>query len=64
MSSLHSLDMGLYAPSQMILLRRVKVLSSTCCGIPPYNIVIHFTLFEKCSVLFCVTILDRVTLLD
>jgi len=36
---------------------RVEVLPNTCCGIPPYNIVIHFTRLEKCKVLFCVTLL-------
>jgi len=48
----------------MILLRRVEVLSSTCCGIPPYNIVIHFKRLEKLNILFCVTVLGRVTLLE
>jgi len=44
-------------------MRRVEVFPSTCYGIPPYNIVIHFTSLDKRNILFCVTGLGRVTLL-
>jgi len=40
-------------------MRRVEFLPSTCCGIPPYNIVMHFTHLEKRNILLCVTVLGR-----
>ncbi|ROJ99488.1 THAP domain-containing protein 1 [Anabarilius grahami] len=52
------------SPNAVSVLLHGIWLSCYCYGIPPYNIVIHFTRLEKRNVLFCVTVLGRVTLLE